>query len=46
MIYLYLHSRLQEEMTEPIGERDLSPFRIVDMFTACTTMDVEEDILV
>ena len=45
MIYLYLRSRLQEEMTEPIGERDLSPFRIVDMFTACTTMDVKEDIL-
>lgn len=32
-------------MTEPIGSRDLAVFRLVDMFTACTTPDVKEAIL-
>ncbi len=45
MIYLYLRSRLQEEMMEPIGARDLAQFRLVDMFTACTTPGVKETIL-
>ena len=32
-------------MTDPIGSRDLSVFRMVDMFIACTTPDVKDSIL-
>ena len=45
MIYLFLKSRLQIEMTEPIGARDLARYRLVDMFTACTTPAMKEAIL-
>lgn len=45
MIYLYFKSRLKGEITEPIGARDLARFRIVDMFTACTTPNVKDAIL-
>lgn len=45
MIYLYLKSILKNEMTEPIGMKDLAVFRLVDMFTACTPSAVKEDIL-
>ena len=45
MIYLYFKARLQREMTEPIGCVDLARFRLVDMFTACTTQTVKEVIL-
>ncbi len=38
-IYLYFRARLGPEMTEPIGAVDLSRFRLVDMFSACTTSD-------
>lgn len=33
---------VSEEMTDPVGARDLAVFRMVDMFTAC---DVKESIL-
>ena len=36
---------MKEEMTEPIGSRDLAIFRIVDMFTACTIPSVKDAIL-
>ncbi len=45
MIYMYMKSRLQKEMTEPIGSRNLSRFRLVDMVSAGTTPDVKETIL-
>ncbi len=45
MIYLYFKSRLQEEMTEPVGFVDLARFRLVDMFTACATQPVKDSIL-
>lgn len=45
MIYLYFKSRLQTEITEPICCVDLARFRLVDMFTACTTPNVKEVIL-
>ena len=32
-------------MTEPIGIHDLARFRLVDMFTACTTSNVKSKIL-
>ena len=45
MIYLFLKSRLGAEITEPIGTVDLARFRLVDMFTACTTATVKRTIL-
>ena len=45
MIYLYLKTRLGDEMREPVGASDRSPFRLVDMFTACTHPEVKSDIL-
>jgi len=44
-IYLYLKACLKDEMTEPIGAKDLAVFRLVDMFTACTTPTVKDSIL-
>ena len=45
MIYMFLKSRLGAEMTEPSGAVDLSRFRLVDMFCACTTTPVKNAIL-
>ena len=42
---IFLGSRLGKEVTDPVGSRDLSVFRMVDMFTACTTPDVMDSIL-
>ena len=44
-IYLYLTHRLGPEKTEPIGAPDIDCFRLIDMFTACTTPPVKENIL-
>ena len=44
-IYLYFKSMLGNEMTDPIGYPDVSKFRMIDMFTACTTSDVKEKII-
>ena len=44
-IYLHLRSRLRKEMTEPIGARNLAEYRLVVMFTACTTASVKDAIL-
>ena len=32
-------------MMDPIGYPDISRFRLMDMFTACTNVDVKEDIV-
>ena len=32
-------------MMDPIGYPDVSKFRMIDMFTACTTSDVKEKII-
>ena len=45
MIYLYLKTRLGDEMREPVGASDRSPFWLVEMFTACTHPEVKSDIL-
>ena len=45
MIYLFIKYSLKGEMTEPIGAKDISIFRLVDMFTACTVHSVKECIL-
>ena len=42
---LYLTRRLGPEKTEPIGAPDINCFRLVDIFTACTTPPVKENIL-
>ena len=44
-IYLYFKSMLKAEMMDPVGYPDVSKFRMVDMFTACTTADVKEQII-
>jgi len=44
-IYLYFKSIMKEEMTEPIGYPDICRFRLLDMFSACTTEDVKKWIL-
>ena len=44
-IYLFFKSMLGKEMTDPIGYPDISRFRLVDMFSACTSVDVKEDIV-
>ena len=45
MIYLYIKSCLGKEITEPVGSLDLARFRLVDMFSACTTAAVKDSIL-
>ena len=35
----------RNEITEPVGARDFSIFRLVDMFTACTPPDIKKHIL-
>ena len=44
-IYAYLTNRLGKEAVEPIGAPNLSRFRLVDMFTACTPKNVKETII-
>ena len=44
-IYLYLKSRIGQEFVEPVGAPDLAKYRLVDMFTACTTPKVKECII-
>lgn len=44
-IYLFIKSKLGAEMFEPIGAPDLAPFRLMDMFTACTHPSVKDDVL-
>ena len=44
-IYLYLKFRLKGEIREPIGVRDLTIFRLVHMFTACTRANVKQAII-
>ena len=45
MIYVFVHSTLGPDMTEPCGAIDLAHFHMVDMFTACTTPTVKESII-
>lgn len=44
-VYLYFRSTLNNEMRDPIGYPDVCKFRLLDMFTSCTTEDVKEWIL-
>ena len=41
-IYLFFKSMLGKEMMDPIGYPDTSRFRLMDMFTACTSVDVKK----
>ena len=41
----FFKSKLWAEITEPIGAVDLARFRLLDMYTACTTSNVKETIL-
>jgi len=44
-IYLFFTGELGKEKMEPIGFPDISRFRLVDMFTSCTTSDVKDNII-
>lgn len=44
-IYLYMKSRLGQEMLEPIGAPNLVRFRLLDMFNACTHAGIESAII-
>ena len=44
-IYMFLRHRLQSEAVQPIGAPDLSRFRLVELFTACTHKKVKDTIL-
>ena len=44
-MYLFLPSRLGEEGVQPIGAPDLSRFRLVELFTACTLKCVKDTVL-
>ena len=44
-IYMFIRSRLGSEGVEPSGAPDLTRFRLVDMFTACTHPPVKDAIL-
>ena len=44
-IYLFLRSRLGSEGVQPIAAPDLSRFRLVELFTACTQKSVKDSIL-
>ena len=44
-IYLFFKNMLGKEMMDPIGYPDISRFRLMDMFTACTSVDVKENIV-
>ena len=45
-LFVYFKKRLGKGLTEPVVvPNDLAQFRLVDMFTACTTKDVKDAIL-
>ena len=44
-IYIFLRTRLGIEGVEPIAAPDLSRFRLVELFTACTQKSVKDSIL-
>ncbi|XP_003391313.1 PREDICTED: ATP-dependent DNA helicase Q1-like [Amphimedon queenslandica] len=44
-LYLLFKSSLGTEFTNPIGAPDYSPFRMIDMFTACNTPSLKKKIL-
>ena len=44
-IYLYFKSIMKKEMMDPIGYPDICRFRLLDMYSACTTEDVKKWIL-
>ena len=44
-IYRFFRSRLGKQRTEPPGLPDLACFRMVDMFTACTHVEVKNSIV-
>jgi len=44
-IYLFFRSMLDKEMTDPVGYPDIARFRLMDMFTACTSVDVKDNIV-
>ena len=44
-IYIYITASLGRERTQPVGVCDLARFRLVDMFSACTTTAVRNSIL-
>ena len=44
-IYLSLRSRLGIEGVQPIGAPDLSRFRLVELFTACTQKGIKDTII-
>ena len=43
--YMFFRSKLGKEMSDPVGVPNLPEYRLVDMFTACTTTDVKNTIL-
>ena len=38
--FLFFRDVLEEEITDPIGFPDIAKFRLVDMFTACSTPSI------
>ena len=44
-IYMFLRHRLNTEAVQPIGAPDLSRFRLIELFTACTHKSVKDTIL-
>lgn len=45
-VYMFFKRSLGNEITEPVcAPNDLSHFRLVDMFTACTNQEVKDEIL-
>ncbi len=44
-MYSFFRSRLQVESHEPIGAPDLSRYRLIDLFTACTPKSVKDAIV-
>ena len=44
-IYLFLKCRLGKKITEPVRAPDVTQFRLVDMFSACTHPEVKDTIL-
>ena len=43
-LYLYFKHILGKKLTDPIGYPNIARFRKADMYTACTTKDVKEEI--
>ena len=44
-LFLFFRDVLEEEITDPIGFPDIAKFRLVDMFTACSTPKLKASIL-